>query len=69
MQKIKVFRFQYFDRGTKQFKESDDFATEKAIVEMGAIVLHHATKEVEERVIGRAGIVFSESGSGSASHA
>jgi hypothetical protein len=56
--KITVYRFQYFDRSTEQFSSSDDFATEKAIREMGATPLEHTAKEVDERWLSHSGIVM-----------
>ena len=58
MLKITVYQFQYFDRDTDQFASSDDFATQKAILEMGAIPLEHTAKEVDERLLSHAGIVI-----------
>ena len=52
---VKVYRFQYFD-GKGKVREADDFATEKAIVEMGAVPLRHTVKEVDDSQVGRAGL-------------
>ena len=57
MARVKVYRFQYFNRAGAVV-ESDDFATEEAIVEIGAIPLRHAMKEVDEGEIGRAGLLI-----------
>ena len=56
--KITVYQFQYFDRTTEQFANSDDFATEKSILEMGAIPLEHTAKDVDERFLSHSGIVM-----------
>ncbi|HET6263735.1 MAG TPA: hypothetical protein VFD95_02675 [Usitatibacter sp.] len=58
MSKVRVFRFQYADRNTGQLEESPDYATEKAITEIGATKLEDTVREVDERWVSWAGIVM-----------
>jgi len=58
MPKVRVFRFQYVDRNTGGIEESPDYATEKAIAEIGATKLEDTAREVDERWVSWAGIVM-----------
>ena len=58
MGKIRVFRFQFFDRNTGQIEDSPDYATEKAIAEIGATKIEETGREVDERWVSWAGIVM-----------
>ena len=60
MPKTRVFRFQYFDRNTGRIEESPDYATEKAIAEIGAVKLEDTACEVDERWVSWAGIVLNK---------
>jgi hypothetical protein len=55
--KIRVFRFRYFDRNSGRIEESPDYATEKAIAEIGADKVDDTAREVDERWVSWAGIV------------
>jgi hypothetical protein len=53
---VTVFQFEYFDRAANKIRVSPDFATEKAIVSIGATPLPHTAKEVPEAEITFSGI-------------
>jgi hypothetical protein len=57
---VKVFRFQYFDRQAHRLRESEDYATERAIQQMGAVPLLHTAVEVEEGRVGFSGLLKRE---------
>ena len=56
MAKLLVYRFEYFDRAANARAVADDFATEKAIREVGGTVLHETGKEVPEGEVTFSGI-------------
>lgn len=58
MPKVRVFRFQYLDRNSGRLEDSPDYATEKAIAEIGATKLEETALEVDERWVSWAGIVM-----------
>ena len=55
---VKVYRFQYTRHGT--LLESTDYATEKAIQEMGATLLPDTMQEVDEGRVGFSGLLREE---------
>lgn len=54
---VMVYRFKYFDRESKAFKDADDFATADAIREMGAIILPDTGTVVDRSRVSRRGLV------------
>ena len=56
MAKLLVYRFEYFDRAAKIRRVADDFATEKAIREVGGTVVRDSGKEVPEGEVTFSGI-------------
>jgi hypothetical protein len=52
---VKVYRFQYVQRGTQL--ESKDYATEKAIREMGATLIPETEQEVDDGRVGFSGLL------------
>ena len=52
MAKVTVYQFQYFDRAAGCTKVSDDYATAKAIREIGAVLLPETAMEVDQSRVG-----------------
>ena len=52
MAKITVYQFEYFDRSEGRRKVSEDYATEKAIREIGAVLLPETAIEVDQSQVG-----------------
>lgn len=52
MAKVTVYRFEYFDRPTGRMRISDDYATAKAIREIGAVLLPETAMEVDACRVG-----------------
>ena len=55
--KIRVYRFRYFNRAKKAFELSEDYATEKAIDQMGAEPVYALMAEVDLGQITHAGLL------------
>lgn len=55
--KVRVFRFRYFDRLANGFQLSDDYATERAIDEMGGEPVYALPLWVELTEISPAGLL------------
>ena len=60
MLKTALFRFTYFDRGARETRTSDDYATLAAIAAMGAIAIKSSVVMVDARHIGASGLVLEE---------
>jgi hypothetical protein len=54
---VTVYRFKYFDRDAKAFKDAEDLATPDAIREMGAILLPGSATAVDRSLVSRRGIL------------
>ena len=52
-----MYRFRYFDRGKKAFELSEDYATEKAIDQMGGEPVYALGIEAELSEITHAGLL------------
>jgi hypothetical protein len=55
--KVRVFRFRYFDRALRRYELSEDYATEKAIDQMGAEPVYALLLWVELAEITPAGLL------------
>ena len=53
---MKVFRFEYFDRETRSFKVSGDWALPGAVESMGAVLLPETAREVPAGEISFSGL-------------
>jgi len=53
---VKVFRFEYFDRETRSFKVSVDWAVAGAVESMGAVLLPETAREVPAGEISFSGL-------------
>ena len=53
---VKVFRFEYFDRETRSFKVSGDWALPGAVESMGAVLLPETVREVPAGEISFSGL-------------
>lgn len=57
MARVKVYRYDYFDRLLKRDRRSVDYATADAIAGMGGTVLAESVREIDERIVPDTGIV------------
>jgi hypothetical protein len=57
VQQVTVYRFEYFDKSRQCWVVAPDLATERAITEMGAVVLYATAQQIDSRRVGVAGIV------------
>jgi hypothetical protein len=55
---VLVYRFKYWSRTQNEYLEADDFATQKAIHEIGARLLSGTAKAVHPSLISRAGYLI-----------
>ena len=55
-----MYQFDYFSRAEGRILRSRDFATEQAIVEIGAVMVSETCREVDEGEVGRAGYLLTE---------
>ena len=53
---VKVFQFEYFDRETRSFKVSPDWALPGAVESMGAVLLPETAREVPAGEISFSGL-------------
>ena len=60
MAKIRVYQFDYYSRAEGRILRSSDFATERAILEIGAVIARETCREVDEGDVGRAGYLLAE---------
>ncbi len=57
MARVKVYRYDYFDRLLKRDRRSVDYATSDAIAEIGGTILAESMREVDDRIVPDSGIV------------
>ena len=62
MTTIVVHRFKYFDRERNVLVESEDLATEKAIRELGGVLIPDTAVAVHDSRVSRSGILIREAG-------
>ena len=60
MAKIRVFQFDYFDRREGRVVRAEDFATPRAIAEIGAVAVEETALDVDEGRVGFAGYLIRE---------
>lgn len=58
MAKLTVFRFRYFDRARGAWIEAPDLATQKAIADVGGVVVPDSGEEVEPGLVSMSGLVI-----------
>jgi hypothetical protein len=54
----KVFRFRYLDRATGTYRVSDDYATARAIAEIGAELLEDTVRVVDSGKVSSSGLLM-----------
>jgi hypothetical protein len=54
---VQVFRFRYLDRRSAQWIVADDFATQRAIEQVGGEILYESAREVDAGQVSYAGIL------------
>ena len=57
MARVKVYRYDYFDRLLKRDRRSVDYGTADAIAAMGGTILAESMREVDDRIVPDDGIV------------
>ena len=58
MEKVTVYQFEYLDRNTGVLTRSEDWATARAIAEVGANVIESTAREVDARTVHVNGIAL-----------
>ena len=58
MEKVTVYRFEYMDRNTGKWALSEDWATPRAIEQVGGRVATSTAREVDARLVHINGIVI-----------
>ncbi|HET9576928.1 MAG TPA: hypothetical protein VFP44_03820 [Usitatibacter sp.] len=57
MARVKVYRYDYFDRLLKRDRRSVDYATADAIAAMGGTILAETMREIDDGIVPDSGVV------------